>query len=134
MEKQRGIRFEAIMRILIVDDSQPMRRAQREILGGLGQVRFVEASDGFEALAKLSGGAFDLVLIDRNMPKMDGLTLVNQIRTTDKKTPLIMVSTEAEKTRILEAIQAGVNNYVIKPFTSESLLEKVRATLSKMAA
>ena len=103
-----------------------MRRAQRDILGGLGQVRFVEATDGFEALAKLSGGAFDLVLIDWNMPKMNGLTLVNQIRMTDKKMPLIMVSTEAEKTRILEALRAGVNNYVIKPFTGDSLLESER--------
>ena len=122
------------MKILIVDDSKSMRIAQCRILQGLGPVRIAEASDGFEALGKLSGGAFDLVLVDWTMPRMDGMTLVTQIRKTDKKTPLIMVSTEAEKTRILGAIHAGVNNYVIKPFTGESLLEKVKATLSKVAA
>jgi two-component system chemotaxis response regulator CheY len=122
------------MKILIVDDSQTMRTAQRKILEGLGPVRIVEAADGFEALGKLSVSAFDLALIDWTMPKMDGITLVSHIRKTDKKTRLIMVSTESEKTRILEAIGAGVNNYVIKPFTGDSLIEKVKVTLSKVAA
>ena len=65
---------------------------------------------------------------------MDGITLVGKVRESDKKTPMIMVTTEAEKTRVIEAIKAGVNNYVVKPFTPEGLLEKVNQTLSKMAA
>jgi two-component system chemotaxis response regulator CheY len=65
---------------------------------------------------------------------MDGITLVGKIRETDKKTPLVMATTEAEKVRVIEAIRAGVNNYVVKPFTPELLLEKVRATMDRMKA
>jgi two-component system chemotaxis response regulator CheY len=82
----------------------------------------------------MQGTKFDLIMIDWNMPNMDGITLVKKIRETDKTTPLIMATTEAEKTRVMEALKAGVNNYVIKPFTPEILVEKVRATLEKLKA
>jgi two-component system, chemotaxis family, chemotaxis protein CheY len=123
------------MKILLVDDSKTMRNIQRKILAALGAVEFNEAGDGVEALAVIGGAAdgFQLILIDWNMPNMDGITLVNRIRTNDKATPLIMVTTEAEKVRIVEAIKAGVNNYVLKPFTPEQLLDKVKQTL-KIAA
>jgi two-component system chemotaxis response regulator CheY len=125
------------MKILLVDDSRTMRNIQKKALEALGAVEFAEAGDGVEAVTVLASQAeakFDLIMIDWNMPNMDGITLVRKIRETDKKTPLIMATTEAEKTRVMEALKAGVNNYVIKPFTPEILVEKVRATLEKLKA
>jgi two-component system, chemotaxis family, chemotaxis protein CheY len=123
------------MNILLVDDSKTMRNIQKKILGDLGEVTFSEAGDGVEALAVLGNtpAGFNLILIDWNMPNMDGITLVGRIRASDKATPLVMVTTEAEKTRIIEALKAGVNNYVLKPFTPESFMEKIKSTL-KIAA
>jgi two-component system chemotaxis response regulator CheY len=123
------------MKVLLVDDSRMMRTIQKQILTGLGQVEFAEAGDGVEALKVIgdTAGGFQLILIDWNMPNMDGITLVNRIRATDKKTLLMMVTTEAEKSRILEAIKAGINNYALKPFTPDSLLDKVKQTLAKAA-
>ncbi|MDB5319934.1 MAG: chemotaxis regulator - transmits chemoreceptor signals to flagelllar motor component CheY [Phycisphaerales bacterium] len=124
------------MKILLVDDSKTMRNIQRKSLTALGEVEFAEAGDGVEALEVIGATpqGFGLVLIDWNMPRMDGLTLVGKIRSADKKTPLIMCTTEAEKTRILDALKAGVNNYLMKPFTPEALVEKVRQTLEKAKA
>jgi two-component system chemotaxis response regulator CheY len=108
-----------------------MRNIQKRILAEIGTVEFVEAGDGIQALQVIgvTADGFQLILIDWNMPNMDGITLVNRIRTTDKKTPLVMVTTESEKSRIVEAIRAGVNNYILKPFTPEGMLEKIRLTL-----
>jgi two-component system chemotaxis response regulator CheY len=123
------------MKILVVDDSSTMRGIEKRILEALGQVDFAEAADGVEALERLaSGTVFGLALIDWNMPNMDGLTLVKRIRETDKSLPLVMVTTEADKARVVESIKAGVNNYVIKPFTPDGLLDKVRQTLSRVKA
>ncbi|HVT88102.1 MAG TPA: response regulator [Tepidisphaeraceae bacterium] len=122
------------MKILLVDDSKTMRNIQKKVLESMGGVEFGEAADGVEAMTRLGGGPFNLILIDWNMPNMDGITLVGKIRQTDKKTPLIMVTTEAEKSRVMDALKAGVNNYVIKPFTPDALLEKVRQTMAKIAA
>jgi len=126
------------MKILLVDDSKTMRSIQKKVLAAMDPTaQFSEAGDGVEALAAIGGSAsapFDLVLVDWNMPNMDGLTLVTKVRQTDKKTPMIMVTTEAEKTRVVDAIKAGVNNYVIKPFTPEMLTDKVKQTLSKLGA
>ena len=125
------------MRILLVDDSKVMRGLQKKCLASLGPVEFAEAGDGVEALALIASAApmtFDVILIDWNMPNMDGLTLATQIRTTDKKTPLIMCTTEAERERVVLAIKAGVNNYVMKPFTPESIAERVKQTLAKKVA
>jgi two-component system chemotaxis response regulator CheY len=124
------------MKILLVDDSKTMRNIQKKVLSTMGEVEFAEAGDGLEALTVIAStpSGFDVVLVDWNMPNMDGLTLVTRIREKDKKTPLIMATTEAEKSRVLEAIRAGVNNYVVKPFTPEALLEKVKQTLDKVKA
>lgn len=124
------------MKILLVDDSKTMRNIQKRVLAEMaGGVEFAEAGDGVEALGVINQGQkFQLVLIDWNMPNMDGLTLVTNIRQQDKTTPLIMCTTEAEKGRVIEAVKAGVNNYVVKPFTPESLSEKVKQTLAKAAA
>ena len=123
------------MKVLLVDDSKMMRNIQKKILETLGNVEFTEAGDGVLALEAIAAAPakFDLILIDWNMPNMDGFTLVGRIRATDKTTPLIMVTTESEKERIIEAIKAGVNNYALKPFTPEILLGKVKQTL-KIAA
>ena len=119
------------MKILLVDDSRTMRNIQKKILDAMGGVEFVEAGDGLEALAALAAGPCDLALVDWNMPNMDGLTMVKKVRETNKTMPMLMVTTEAEKTRVVDAIKAGVNNYVIKPFTPEGLTEKVQQTLAK---
>ena len=123
------------MKILLVDDSKTMRNIQKRSLESMGG-EFSEANDGLEALTVIAGtpGGFDLVLVDWNMPNMDGITLVGRIRETDKKTPLIMVTTEAEKQRIVDAIKAGVNNYVLKPFTPPALAEMVTQTLERATA
>ena len=123
------------MKVLLVDDSKTMRTIQKKILESLGGAQFLEAGDGLEALAVIeANGGFDFGLVDWNMPHMDGLSLVKRIRETNKLSPLIMCTTEAEKSRILDALKAGVNNYVVKPFTPEILLEKVQTTLRKMKA
>ena len=124
------------MKILLVDDSKTMRNIQKKVLEGLGPVEFAEAGDGLEALAVIAKApaGFNLILVDWNMPNMDGHTFVTRFRTSDKKTPMIMCTTEAEKTRVVEALKAGVNNYVVKPFTPEVLLEKVKGTLEKFKA
>lgn len=125
------------MNILLVDDSSTMRTIQKKALGALGQdVTFTEASDGVVALSAIAaaGAPFDVILLDWNMPNMDGLTMATRLRQTDKKTPIIMVTTEAEKSRIIDALKAGVNNYVIKPFTPDVLVGKVKQTLEKLRA
>lgn len=122
------------MRILLVDDSRTIRNIQKNVLAQIGYSDVVEAADGLEALTQIAQNRPDLVLVDWNMPNMDGITLVRKIRETDRKLPLVMVTTEAEKSRVLEAIKAGVNNYVVKPFTAETLSEKITQTLAKVAA
>ncbi len=124
------------MKCLLVDDSRTMRNIQKKVLCALPGVEFSEAGDGVEALSVIAAtpGGFDLMIVDWNMPNMDGITLVKKVRETDKKTLLIMATTEAEKSRVLDAIRAGVNNYVVKPFTPEGLLEKVSTTLAKAKA
>ena len=121
------------MKILMVDDSRTMRNIQKNVLKILGDPVCTEAGDGMEALTCVAAHpeGFDLMLVDWNMPHMDGLSFVKRVREKDKNTPIIMVTTEAEKTRIIEAIKAGVNNYVIKPFTPDALMERVKQTLAK---
>ena len=120
------------MKIMLVDDSRTIRNIQKKALAQLGYTDVAEAADGVEALSLYKESPPDLMLIDWNMPNMDGITLVRTIRQTDKSIPLIMCTTEAEKARVVEALQAGVNNYVVKPFTAESLSEKINQTLSKL--
>ena len=99
------------MNILLVDDSRTMRNIEKKVLAGSARLlNSAEAGDGLEALTvdrRLSRPVLGMVMIDWNMPNMDGITLVRKIREKDKKTPLIMATTEAEKGRVLEAIRAG---------------------------
>lgn len=124
------------MKVLLVDDSRTMRNIQKKTLEALGPIEFSEAGDGLEALTVIAGagGPFTMILVDWNMPNMDGRTLVAKIREKDKTTPLIMVTTEAEKSRVIDAIKAGVNNYIVKPFTPDAFLEKIKQTLEKKKA
>lgn len=122
------------MKILLVDDSKTMRNIQRSVLSQLGHTEVEEACDGVDALKKLEAFTPELLLVDWNMPNMDGLTFVKQFRAKGSKTPIIMVTTESEKTRVIEAIKAGVNNYVVKPFTPDILGQRISETLAKKAA
>lgn len=123
------------MKILLVDDSKTIRNIQKKTLEQLGGVEFLEAVDGMEALTVMASTAdIHLMIVDWNMPNMDGYTFVCRAREKDKITPIIMCTTEAEKSRIITALKAGVNNYIVKPFTPEILLEKVNQTLAKAKA
>lgn len=122
------------MKILLVDDSKTIRRIQGGILAQSGDADIREAADGQEALAIAQEFQPELILLDWNMPVMDGLTFLKTYRAAGNKTPIIMVTTEAEKSRVMEAIKAGVNNYVVKPFTPETLMARVNETLSRVAA
>lgn len=113
------------MKILTVDDSSTMRRIIKNTLSRIGYEDVVEATDGQDALGRMDG--VELVLTDWNMPEMDGLTFVKTLRANASydKIPIIMVTTEAAKKEILEAIKAGVSDYIVKPFTPEVLREKI---------
>ena len=119
------------MRNLLIDDSKTMRNIQKSVLKQLGYTEIDEACDGQDALNKIESFKPELCLVDWNMPNMDGLTFVKTFRESDRSTPLIMVTTEAEKARVIEAIKAGVNNYVVKPFTPDLLSERITETLAK---
>ncbi len=122
------------MKVMLVDDSKTMRNIQRGILTQLGYTQIEEAVDGQDALDKVDAFSPELILLDWNMPNMDGITFVKQYRGAGKTTPIIMVTTEAEKSRVVEAIKAGVNNYVVKPFTPNVLGERITETLSRLKA
>lgn len=118
------------MKILLIDDSATMRKIQRNVLNQMGYEDVVEAENGEDAIhqMKVHDFAIDLILCDWNMPKMNGIEFVRKIRSVPnlQKIPIVMVTTEAERERIVEAIQAGAKGYVVKPFTPEVLREKIQ--------
>ena len=113
------------MKVLLADDSGTMRTIQKRCLSKLGVEDVVEAEDGRQALEFFEKGTFDVVLSDWNMPNMDGLALLTEIRRRNKEIPVIMITTEAERARVVAAIQAGCSDYLVKPFTPDGLKEKL---------
>ena len=115
------------MKILVVDDFSTMRRIIKNLLRDLGFTNVSEADDGSTALPMLQNGDFDFVVTDWNMPGMQGIDLLRAIRSDDnlKHLPVLMVTAEAKKEQIVAAAQAGVNGYVVKPFTAATLKEKL---------
>jgi two-component system chemotaxis response regulator CheY len=115
------------MRILVVDDMPTMRRIVKNIFKELGFSHVEEAEDGKAALDKLKAGKFDLVVSDWNMPVMPGIELLRNIRADAalKHIPVLMVTAEAKQENLVEAIKAGVSNYIVKPFTAETIKEKL---------
>jgi len=115
------------MKILVVDDMSTMRRIVKNIMKQLGFANVEEAENGQDALDKLRADTFGFVISDWNMPVMTGIQLLRAIRADEtlKAIPVLMVTAEAQKENLIEAIQAGVSNYIVKPFTAEVLQEKM---------
>ncbi len=115
------------MKILIVDDFSTMRRIIKNLLRDLGFTNTQEADDGATALPMLKNGDFDFLVTDWNMPGMTGIELLKQVRADQRLSslPVLMVTAEAKRDQIIEAAQAGVNGYVVKPFTAQALKEKI---------
>ncbi|MBI3584782.1 MAG: chemotaxis response regulator CheY [Nitrospinae bacterium] len=121
------------MKVLLVDDFATMRKIVRNILGQLGIKNVDEADDGSTALPKLKQNKYDIVISDWNMPKMTGLDLLKAVRSDEnlKSLPFLMVTAEALKDNIVAAAQAGISDYVVKPFTAATLEEKLKKIFAK---
>lgn len=122
------------MRILVVDDFATMRRIIKNLLGELGFNNLDEADDGKTALPIMKTGGVDFLVTDWNMPGMTGLELVKAVRSDPnlRHTPILMVTAEAKKSQIVEAAQAGINGYVVKPFTAGTLNEKIERIFARI--
>lgn len=116
------------MKVLVVDDMVTMRRIVKNILKQLGFSNIDEAENGQEGLQKLRAEPFGFVVSDWNMPVMTGIDMLRAIRADDKlkAIPVLMVTAEAQQANLVEAIQAGVSNYIVKPFTAETMQEKLQ--------
>ena len=121
------------MRVLVVDDSSTMRRIIVNALKKLGYEDTFEASDGLEALKSLGTSHADVIVTDWNMPEMTGPQFVEALRAqpAHAKVPVLMVTTQAAQEDVIVALRAGVNDYLIKPFTSDALKDKLQALLAK---
>ena len=122
------------MKILVVDDFSTMRRIVKNLLRDLGFTNTHEADDGSTAWPMLQSGDFDFVVTDWNMPGMTGIELLQKIRADDrlKAVPVLMVTAEAKRDQIVAAAQAGVNGYVVKPFTAAALKEKIEKIFERV--
>ena len=122
------------MKILIVDDFSTMRRIIKNLLRDLGFTNTEEADDGSTALPMLQSGNFDFLVTDWNMPQMTGIELLRAVRADDrlKHLPVLMVTAEAKRDQIIEAAQAGVNGYVVKPFTAQALQDKIEKIFDRV--
>lgn len=119
--------FDLSMKILVVDDFSTMRRIIKNILKQIGFANIDEAENGQVALSKIVDGNYDFVVSDWNMPEMTGIELLKEVRANagTKDLPFLMVTAEAKKENVVEAVKAGVNNYIVKPFTAEVLKDKI---------
>ena len=128
--------YDQNMKILVVDDFGTIRRIIKNILLEIGYHNIEEAEDGEIALQKLKAGGIEFVITDWNMPNMSGLELLTAVRLDEalKNIPVLMVTAEAAKENVINAVQAGVSNYIVKPFTATVLKERVDAILAKVKA
>ncbi|HDM75865.1 MAG TPA: response regulator [Deltaproteobacteria bacterium] len=119
--------YDKNMTVLVVDDFSTMRRINKNILKELGFKNILEADDGTTALEVLENNKVDLIISDWNMPKMTGLEFLKKVRASAeyKDIPFLMVTAEAQKENIIEAVKAKVSNYIVKPFTAQTLSEKI---------
>jgi two-component system chemotaxis response regulator CheY len=117
------------MKTLVLDDSTTMRRIIANTLKRIGITDIEEAANGQEGIEKYNQSKPDLILTDWNMPEMNGLEFVKRIRRKDGETPIIMITTEGGKREVITALKAGVNNYIVKPFTPQVLKEKLQAVM-----
>ena len=115
------------MKVLVVDDFATMRRIVKNVLKQIGFTQILEADDGTTALGVLKDNKIDLIISDWNMPQMSGLDLLKTVRKEDatREIPFVMVTAEAQKDNVLQAVQAGVSNYIVKPFTADAVKEKL---------
>ncbi len=122
------------LKFLVVDDFSTMRRIVRNLLKELGYTNVEEAEDGAVALQRLKSGGIDFVISDWNMPNMDGLTLLQSVRSDGalRTLPFLMITAEAKKENIIAAAQAGASGYIVKPFTAGTLSEKLNKIFEKM--
>ena len=122
------------LKFLVVDDFSTMRRIVRNLLKELGYTNVEEAEDGAVALQRLKSGGIDFVISDWNMPNMDGLTLLQSVRSDAalRALPFLMITAEAKKENIIAAAQAGASGYIVKPFTAGTLSEKLNKIFEKM--
>ncbi|MCX5854688.1 MAG: chemotaxis response regulator CheY [Deltaproteobacteria bacterium] len=122
------------MKILVVDDFATMRKVIRNLLKQVGYENIAEAEDGVTALKALKSQKVDLIVSDWNMPNMTGLELLKEVRADEelKQTPFLMVTAEALQDNVIAAVKAGVSNYIVKPFTAETLNEKIKKILDKV--
>jgi len=124
------------MKILVVDDFSTMRRIIKNLLRDLGFTNTDEADDGTTALPMLQNGHFDFLVTDWNMPGMQGIDLLKAVRADEKLAtlPVLMVTAESKREQIIEAAQAGVNGYIVKPFTAQTLEEKINKIFERLDA
>lgn len=115
------------MKVLVVDDFATMRRIIKNVLKQIGFTQILEADDGTTALGVLKENKIDLIISDWNMPQMSGLDFLKTVRNGEstRDIPFVMVTAEAQKDNVLQAVQAGVSNYIVKPFTADAVKEKL---------
>jgi two-component system chemotaxis response regulator CheY len=121
------------MKVLVVDDFSTMRRIVKNILRQLGFENILEADDGMSALDVLRSQSVDFIISDWNMPRLSGIELLKAVRTSEewKDLPFLMVTAEGQKENVIEAVKAKVSNYIVKPFTPETLSEKIKKIFEK---
>jgi two-component system, chemotaxis family, chemotaxis protein CheY len=121
------------MKVLVVDDFSTMRRIVKNILRQLGFENILEADDGMNALDVLRSQSVDFIISDWNMPRLSGIELLKAVRTSEewKDLPFLMVTAEGQKENVIEAVKAKVSNYIVKPFTPETLAEKIKKIFEK---
>lgn len=131
-----AVKYDYNMNFLVVDDFSTMRRIVKNLLKEIGFNNFDEADDGATAWPMMQTGKYDFVVSDWNMPKMTGLELLKKVRADAKlkDTPFLLITAEAKRSQILEAAQAGVDGYIVKPFTAATLNEKMQKIMERVQA